>query len=71
MQHSTITATAGDWILILDSNTDSIESLRSMATHLGCAYLATESPDEHDNYAMLSTEQWLAANNIAAASPTS
>jgi len=31
------------------------------------AELAAQTPDEHDNYAMLSTEQWLAANNIAAA----
>jgi uncharacterized protein len=31
------------------------------------AQLASQTPDEHDNYAMLSTEQWLAANNIAAA----
>jgi uncharacterized protein len=31
------------------------------------AQLASQAPDEHDNYAMLSTEQWLAANNIAAA----
>jgi outer membrane PBP1 activator LpoA protein len=31
------------------------------------AELATQAPDEHDNYAMLSAEQWLAANNVAAA----
>jgi uncharacterized protein len=31
------------------------------------AQLAAQAPDEHDNYAMLSAEQWLAANNIAAA----
>jgi outer membrane PBP1 activator LpoA protein len=31
------------------------------------AQLAAQTPDERDNYAMLSTEQWLAANNIAAA----
>jgi outer membrane PBP1 activator LpoA protein len=31
------------------------------------AALAAQAPEEHDNYAMLSAEQWLAANNIAAA----
>ncbi len=31
------------------------------------AQLASQAPDEHDNYAMLSAEQWLAANNVAAA----
>jgi outer membrane PBP1 activator LpoA protein len=31
------------------------------------AELATEQPGDHDNYELLSTEQWLAAGNIAAA----
>jgi outer membrane PBP1 activator LpoA protein len=31
------------------------------------ADLATELPAEHDNYELLSTEQWLAAGNLAAA----
>jgi outer membrane PBP1 activator LpoA protein len=31
------------------------------------AALASQAPEQHDNYAMLSAEQWLAANNIAAA----
>jgi outer membrane PBP1 activator LpoA protein len=31
------------------------------------AELALESPSGHDNYALLSTEQWLAAGNVAAA----
>ena len=31
------------------------------------AQLASQAPDDHDNYAMLSAEQWLAANNVAAA----
>ncbi len=44
MQHSTITAPASDLLLILDNNTESVEALRSMATHLGCAHVATDSP---------------------------
>jgi len=31
------------------------------------AELAAQRPDDHDNYELLSAEQWLAANNIAAA----
>ena len=31
------------------------------------AELATESPDEHDNYELLSAEQWVAAGNVAQA----
>ena len=31
------------------------------------AQLAAEHPDDHDNYELLSAEQWLAANNVASA----
>jgi len=31
------------------------------------AELAVQTPDDHDNYELLSAEQWLAANNIGAA----
>jgi outer membrane PBP1 activator LpoA protein len=34
------------------------------------ADLATESPADHDNYALLSAEQWLAAGNVPLAKQT-
>ena len=36
---------ARDLILILDRNPESLEALRSIATHLGCAHVAADSPD--------------------------
>ena len=55
----------------LGDKQDRAKSLAGAGNHAdaarGYAELATEDPAEHDNYELLSAEQWVAAGNVAQA----